>query len=215
MSYSTKDKLPQFGVCIDWETSGSTWGGDSSIEHQGVSIGAIVFKVDSFEEVASIYREIKFDADKYTWSMGAEKIHGLSREHLETNGVSAEDAATDLLELILHYIGPGEKVMFLGHNAGFDISFTNQLLRTVGFEIGHIQQDPAATFIQLHHVVLDTSSTGLIALSTYRSNSLFELMGFDKRGAHCSLDDARMTLQTAAGIRQLAAIGLQTITEGC
>lgn len=206
MTQTTKKpaQIPQFGLAIDWETSGSTWGGDSSIKHQGVAVGIIVFKTDTFEAVEELYLEIKFDP-KYVWSDEAEKIHGLTREYLEENGVTQEEAAQQLIELIVKYWGTKPKVMLLGHNTEFDRRFTNQLTKTVGVEFSVERQDEATcpVWIQLHHVMLDTSACSFIVSGVYRSDEMFSMIGFDAHGAHNALDDIRMTLDTAAVFRAL------------
>lgn len=198
-------QIPQWGLCIDWETSGSTWGGDSSILHQGVAVGIIVFKTSDFTAVEELYLEIKFDESKYKWSDEAEKVHGISREHLEQNGVTQEEAAQQLVELIVKYWGTQPKVMLLGHNTEFDRRFTNQLLQTVGVEFSaeRSEEDACPVWIQVHHVLLDTSSCSFIVSGVYRSDEMFAMIGFDERGAHNALDDARMTLDTAAVFRAL------------
>jgi hypothetical protein len=50
----TQKKLPVHGFAIDWETSGSCWGGDSTIESQGISFGAVVFELATFEPVETV-----------------------------------------------------------------------------------------------------------------------------------------------------------------
>ena len=198
----------KYGLCIDWETSGATWGGDSSKDYQGLAFGAIVFDTATFEPVEKLYREIKFNADKYQWSEGAQKIHGLTIEYLEEHGVSQEDAATDLLELILKYFGPDSKVMFLGHNPEFDRRFTDQLVATVEFEFSVEKKHPEFTQIQLHHVVLDTSALGFITFGLYKSDLLFDKIGFEQRGDHNALQDAEQTLQTCQVDQGLVQLGL-------
>ena len=188
---------PKFGLGIDWETSGSDWGGESHVKYQGVSFGVVIFNAETFEPVETLYRELKFDNAKYLWSKEAEAIHGLSREYLDQNGVAREEACADLAELIVKYWGVDGKPMFLGHNAKFDIDFTNQLLNDFGL--------PS---LNLFHVVLDTASTGFIALGLYKSDMLFEFLGFEKRGAHNSLDDILMTLETCKLIKGLASVAL-------
>jgi DNA polymerase III epsilon subunit-like protein len=192
----------KFGLCIDWETSGATWGGDSSKDYQGLSFGAIVFDTDTFTEIESIHHHVKFDETKYKWSDDAQKIHGLTREFLEENGLTQEEAATALLELIAKYFA-GSKVMFLGHNPIFDQRFTNQLLNTVGAEFTTERQNEELVQIELHHVMLDTSALGFITLGLYKSDALFERMGFEERGDHSALVDARQTLGTCSIIKQL------------
>lgn len=190
---------PKFGLGIDWETSGSDWNHPegSQFTYQGVSFGAVVFDADTFDPIETLYRELHFDADKYKWSKEAEAIHGLSQEHLAKHGVSREEACVDLGELILKYWGPEGKPIFLGHNADFDIKFTNQLFT-----------DHGLPKLKLHHTVLDTSSCGFITLGLYKSDMLFERLGFDKRGAHNALQDILMTLETCKIIKGLTAFAM-------
>lgn len=205
-----KQKTPKYGLAIDWETSGATWGGDSSKEYQGLSFGAIVFNTSDFSPVEELYRVIKFKPDRYKWSPEAAAIHGMSVDFLERTGISQEDAAVDLAELILKYWGPDSKVMLLGHNTEFDRRFTNQLLNSIEIEFSVEKETRLSSWVQVHHVVLDTSSLGFITLGLYKSDLLFEKIGFEARGDHNALDDVRMTLQTAAAIKQLVTIALAT-----
>lgn len=208
MTIKTKQITPRFGLCLDWETSGATWSGDSSIEYQGLTFGAVVFDVETLEPVKTLYCEIKFDESKYKWADSAEKIHGKSREYLAQHGISQEEAAELLGGLILEYFGTG-KVMFMGHNANFDIRFTNQLMQVIGIEFGVERKTEAAGWIEVHHVVLDTSGMGFIALGLYKSDLLFDAIGLEERGEHNALTDALYTLQTANAIRQLVKIAME------
>lgn len=203
-------QTPRWGLCLDWETSGADFGQDSSINYQGVTFGAIIFNTADFSEVETIYREIKFDETRYKWSTEAEAIHGKSREYLAEHGVHAEEAAVDLIEFIAKYFAGG-KVMFLGHNPEFDRRFTNQLVKNIDFEFS-IEKEPGERHqIEVHHVMLDTSAAGFITVGLYKSDLLFERMGFPERGAHNALDDARMTLQTCAVLKQLVGIALNEV----
>lgn len=196
MGNSTKSSVPWMGLCIDWETSGSTWGGKSTDDYQGVSFGAVIFKFADFEPVEALYKEIIFDANRYKWSDEAEEVHGLSRDHLAKNGVSPEDAAIDFASMLVEYFDPQKKIMLLGHNREFDIDFTKQLL------------EPFGLMFKIHHVCLDTSGIGLVAMGQYKSNLLFESLGFEKRGKHSALEDALMTVETCQRIRMLVNAGL-------
>jgi hypothetical protein len=210
MKKKSTQQTPQYGLCMDWETSGATWGGDSSKDYQGLSFGAIVFDAKTFEEVEKIYVEIKYNP-KWKWSAEAEAIHGMSKEYLEENGISQEDAAIALAEFILKYWGPDSKVMFMGHNAEFDRRFTNQLLNEIEIEFSVEKQTQFTSWIQLHHVVLDTSPLGFVAVGLFKSDLLFEKMGFEQRGDHNALQDAEQTLATAKGIRDLVNIALEQL----
>ena len=211
----SRHTLPQFGLCIDWETTGAKFGGDSSRDHQGIQFGAIIFRTDTLEEVEHLKCLIKFKADKYVWTEGAQKIHGLTQEYLEQNGVTQEDAAEQLLGLLVKYFPAGVKVMVLGHNAEFDISFTNQLLRSVGvaFAVKWGEVEGADVVIPVHHVLLDTSSTGFITFGIFKSDALFQQIGFPPRQDHDALEDARMTLETAKVIRGLCQAGLRSLLD--
>ena len=180
-------------LCIDWETSGSTFSSyeETFKQYQGIAFGAIVANATTFEPVKTMYREIKFDCKKYKWSKEAEAIHGLSREHLDQNGITQEEAAADLAEFILESFGTG-KVMLLGHNPHFDIEATVQLLQ------------PHGVMPELFHVVLDTSAAGYITIGKYKSDDVFEFFtGKNREGCHNALDDALMALETVRNMRAL------------
>ena len=189
--------LPKYGFGIDWETSGSVFGGDSAKEYQGVSFGAVVFDLATFEPVETIYREIKFDGMKYKWSMGAEKIHGLSQAHLNLNGVSAEDAAVDLMTLYTKYFAPDEMVYFLGHHCEFDFAFSEQLLEPLGIMFKAFTR-------------IDTSGIGLVMFGIHKSEELFQFLGLPARTTHNALEDILLTLGAAKTMRQISnsALGL-------
>lgn len=197
-----KQITPTFGLCLDWETSGSTWGGDSSILNQGISFGAVVFDTKTFSPIETIYHLVKFDSSKYQWSKEAEAIHGITQAKLEAEGISQEDAADSLINLILKYWMPEDEVMFLGHNAPFDISFTNQLTQSIGIQFGGILQEDAPQ-IKLHHVVLDTAGAGFITTGFHKSDLLFDLFGLETRSSHNALQDALMTLKVCANLKSI------------
>ena len=209
---TTKKKVtqqtPQFGLCLDWETSGAVFGGDSTKDHQGLAFGAIVFNTANFSIVEKLYIEIKFNAAKYKWTEAAEKIHGLTIQHLEEHGVSQEDGAIALAELILKYWGTDSKVMFLGHNPIFDIRFTAQLMATAEIEFSVEKSTNFDSWIQLHHVILDTSAAGFITMGLFKSDLLFEKIGFPERGEHNALADAEQTLETCAALRALTNVAI-------
>ncbi len=197
MSVLKNQKLPTHGICIDWETSGSAWGEDSTINYQGVSFGAAIFRLDNFEVVDTLYQEIKFDATKYLWSDGAQKIHGLTREHLEANGVTPEEAAVELMSMYVKYFSPDEYVYILGHHVDFDIAFTEQLLKPfdIMFKIGATR--------------IDTSGTGLIMFGIHKSEDLFNFLGLPARTTHNALEDVLLTVEAAKTMRMITESVLQ------
>lgn len=205
----TKQIEMKVGLCIDWETTGATWGGDSSIDFQGIEIAAIVFNAQTFEPIEKLKRYVKFNSTRYKWKDEAEKIHGLSREFLEEHGLPQEDVAIELATLILKYWGPKSKVLFLGHNPKFDIRFTNQLLNTIDIEFSVEASGKFESQIEVFHVILDTSALGYITFGLYKSDLLFEKIGFDTRGKHDAMQDAEQTLETCRVIRSLVEIAME------
>lgn len=195
----SKSHPGRYGLLIDWETSGSTWGGDSSVEYQGLSFGAVVFETDTFVEVDHLYQELQFDENRYKWSDEASKIHGLTREHLAEHGVPRDQALAALIELMLKYFKPGSKILFAGHNVSFDNDFTTQLFRD--FDLLHL--------LNIHHVTIDTSGIGFVLLNEYKSDVVFELLGgIEKRADHNALEDARTTLAVLRNAKNIFAAGL-------
>lgn len=198
----------KYGLMIDWETSGSDFDSDLNNtvrKYQGLAFGAIVFDLVTFEPVDRLYRELHFDP-KYQWTEGAERIHGLSREHLEAKGVSREEALADLIEMLIKYWPPGffategnvpsTKVLMAGHNAEFDRAFTGQLFADHGMSIA------------FHHVSLDTTQICFAVSSLYKSDDVFqEFAGVDKRGLHNALEDAEATLTVMRNVRMIFNLG--------
>lgn len=183
----------KYGLLIDWETSGSDFGGDSSVQYQGLTFGAVVFDTTTFDAVDTLYRELHFDDTKYKWTEGAEKIHGKSREYLAEHGVPREEALADLMELILKYWAPGSKILVAGHNVSFDNDFTMQLFRDHGLEDA----------VKFHHVVVDTSGIGFVCIGEYKSDAVFKILGgLEQRDGHNALEDALATLAVLRTVRQ-------------
>ena len=52
--------IPTLGLAIDWETSGYSLP-DYASKHQGISIGAAVFNLKTFEPIETYYQVIKFN----------------------------------------------------------------------------------------------------------------------------------------------------------
>lgn len=190
---------PTKGICCDWETSGADFNlqtHEQPTKYQGITFGVVVYDTKTLEPIETLYREVKFDS-KYTWTTEAEAIHGKSREYLAQHGVERLDAALDFAELIVKHFGPTSPVPFMGHNKDFDVSFTQQLMRDTGVPM-----------FNLHHVNIDSSGIAFTLLDIYKSDDVFDFLGFDARGAHNSLEDALMTLASCQRIKLLVQASL-------
>lgn len=186
---------PTHILVMDWETSGAEFGMSAeeiAKKYQGISLGLIVADFETLEEVYSDYFLIKYDS-QYTWTQKAEEIHGISREELEKNGVSREEAMERVLGAILEFWGPKGIIVFGAHNAAFDMAFLQeQILK------------PAGVTLEFHQAKLDTAVLGMMLFGNGRSDFVFELLaGCDGRGAHNSLDDARFCLKSMRTAKQL------------
>jgi len=186
MAKKDLNRLPIWGLAIDWETSGYSVP-NYAAKHQGISFGAIIFDVKSLTPVEELYCEIKFDS-KYNWEAGAEKIHGISREHLEKNGITQEEAAFKLVDLISRYMGTDE-IMLLGHRVHFDKAFTNQLADAAGLELNY------------HPTVIDSCSIATVLMELTYSEDIFSTLGMPARGKHNALEDIRYTLESIRRIK--------------
>ena len=206
---ATKQQTPEFVLITDWETTGALFGGDSSIDYQGISLGAVIARTSDWSEVAAFERHIKFNPAKYQWTEGAEKIHGLSREFLEQNGVSQEQAAEEFLEFLFKYFGTS-KIMFGGHNEEFDRRFTNQLFNSVGIEFSIEKTGKFETHIPLHHVTINTAGIGFVNFGLFKSDLLFTAVGVEERGQHKAIDDARAALQ----VMQVSHLAVKAALNG-
>lgn len=180
--------VPRFGLAIDWETTGYTpIEGQRASKHQGISFGAVIFEIATLNPIDTIYHEIKFDP-KYTWSNDAERVHGLSREHLEKHGITQTEAAVALGNLVMKYINT-DKIVALGHRVAFDIEFTQQLMGTIGVELDF---DP---------IKIDSAAIALTFLNVQSSDELFSLCGMPERKEHNSLEDILYTLESIKAIK--------------
>lgn len=193
----------QYGVVIDWETSGNDWNSktvyDLAKKYQGISYGLVVFDTATLEPVDTLYRELTFDATRYGWDAAAEAIHGLSQSYLEMNGIGHEDAAADMAEMILKYFTPQEPILFLGHNTEYDKAFTAQLL------------DPYGVMFNIHNTHLDTSGTAYLNFGLHTSNDVFHFLGLPERTTHNALEDCIYTLDAAKRMRALMTLALQQL----
>lgn len=200
---SPKDKPRgsfDFLLAIDCETTGLKFNSDNADEgHQAVSWGIIVADATTLKPIEELYVEIMWNeqslaaaAKDPTFGKKAEQIHGLTFEYLEKNGITEEEAVTKIGELILKYWGPEVSIRTLGHNVHlFDLFFLRSMFRRHGIEL---------KFGNRHY---DTNSVGFVTLGTFNSDDLFQKVGFEMRGEHNALDDARMALESARRIRVL------------
>ena len=165
--------------------------------HQSVSWGLIVANAQTFKPIASKYVEIKWNGVS-EWNKEAEAVHGLSKEYLEKNGMSEEEAAVEIAEFIdKHWpqdaeLSSNRNVRCLGHNvATFDIWFMRRLLK------------PHGLMFPTGNRFVDSSSVANVVLGVFNSDDMFDELGLGNRTLHNALEDCDLTLKAMQRIRAI------------
>jgi len=106
--------------CVDIEASGPV-----PALFNMVSIGAVpVSRRDGTWQVEEGRFYVKLKPIAPGFDAGAMKIHGITREHLEANGVPADEAMRRLAAFVTErLLRGGGRAVFVGHNAVFDWSY--------------------------------------------------------------------------------------------
>ena len=176
-------------LCIDYETTGLDI---REGKHQPISIGALVVKSDTLEVVDKIYLECQAELQRFEWDPGAERIHGLSPEHLDTQP-TMKDAATALFAFLIKYFKAGDAITCIGHNPHFDTTCLLLWMKEIEVKL------------RLSHRKIDTFSIGFALFAAENSNQLFELVGV-KRDAHNALEDAEATVAALQFARKVGEV---------
>ncbi len=190
-----KQTVPRWAMSFDCETSGLIPGKYVG-EHQMISFGAVIFDCRTYEIIDKLYVEIQFDESK-KWDAGAERVHGLSREHLKKHGISEEDALVKLLELQLKYFGPEEDVLIMAHNPNFDKAWLQDLYDR--YEIN----------AKIWFRAIDTCAIAMAMLGVARSDDLYEACQLPKRAEHNALEDALYSVYAMKYLRTALDSGMK------
>lgn len=197
-------------LACDFETSGlalgcidPTFNPTTDEKYQAVSCGLIVASAKTLKPIEKLYVEIQHD-ERYVWSEGAERVHGLSQDYLKKNGLTRFDAAAKIVAFLEKYFGPISeirRIVMAGHNvATFDRYFLIELLQELGIELS----------IGNRH--LDTFSNGYVLWGTTDSDEVFDVMGV-VREEHNALEDAELSLNTLRYMRQWFRQGAEALEK--
>lgn len=199
MSNKIKGKY-KFILALDVETNGfKRQTLNASEGYQIVSWGIVIADAITFKPIEELYIEVQWNDEmkakrlvEPSFGKEAERIHGLTMEYLDKNGIPEEQAVEKVGTLIMKYFGPTNPIRCLGHNLHlFDYTFLVHVFLKYGITI------------PMTNVHIDTSTLGKVVLGTYTSDQLFETLGFQKRDKHNALDDARMSLKACEIISTL------------
>lgn len=159
--------------------------------YQMVSAAFILADVKTLKPIDRLYVEIKWNGES-RWESGAESVHGLSKEYLEKNGMSEEEAVVEIGNFLLKYYSPESDIRLLGHNvATFDRYFLSHLFERHGIKL---------KFGNRH---IDSFALGVTLLEAYNSDDLFETLGMKSRDAHNAMEDTEMTLKAVRMMKKM------------
>ena len=102
-------------ICVDLEASGPVPGLYNMVSIGGVEVR---FTGQSHERGREFYYELQPICDGF--DDHAMSIHGISRAHLEANGMPAKDAMQAIIDWVAEVVPDGKRALFVGHNAPFD-----------------------------------------------------------------------------------------------
>lgn len=182
-------------MCFETDASDSrVYNSETGERHQALSWGLVVAELATYEPVkgAELYFELKWNEDSRRqrrenpkFGVFAEGIHGLTPDYLEENGVSFEEGALQVKELLSRYWEPKDDIRTVGQNVHlFDVPFLLDTLRRGGQRI---------SFGSRH---LDTHSLAMGTTRAHNTDAMLVAVGLDERiGHHNALEDAKLTLE--------------------
>jgi len=206
------DKANEIGyfdrvLVIDTETSGLMRGSANPCVnlktgeyYQMVSVGLVVADTVTLKPADNLYVEIKWDGESL-WDKGAERKHGLTKEHLEKNGVEDIEALAQIVDFISTYWSSGAEyakdriIHCMGHNvSSFDIWFLRKLFEKYD-----------VPFFPHSNQFIDTNTIGWVTMGAFTSDKLFETIG-TIRNEHNALEDALLSLESARRVRKICNV---------
>ena len=148
-------------VCVDIEASGHV----PSLFNM-VSIAGVEVRLDGERHVrgASFYHELQPVCDGF--DPEAMAIHGITEAHLRAHGTPAKQVMAEIDRWTRGLLGPGQRALFVGHNAAFDWSFVAWYFKWAGIEnpFRYDPLDTKALIMGRHGVVWgEASKKGVLA----------------------------------------------------
>lgn len=126
-------------VCVDIEASGPVPG-----LYNMVSIAGVCVRLHGQRHVrgASFYHELQPVCDGFLPSAMA--IHGITEAHLRAHGEPADAVMKAIDAWTRALLGPGQRALFVGHNAAFDWSYVSWYFVKAGID-NPFRYDPLDT----------------------------------------------------------------------
>lgn len=173
------DKKPYPILCIDFETSGLPDTGGRPIEFAAALVDPNTLELVEHSPTFHVFIKLEpgevMDPEAY-------KIHGISPNYLEQNGITRPETAVRFLQWLQSHgftLDKERQLQILGQNVQFDVWFLKMLLGPVYFKIFHFK-------------VLDTQPLADIINRAHQWAFGFESMPF----RHPETDNPSVSLET-------------------
>lgn len=114
-------------VCVDIEASGHVPALFNMVSIAGVEVR---LDGDRHQRGAHFYYELQPVCDGF--DPEAMAIHGISEAHLRAHGTPAKEVMAEIDRWTRALLGPGQRALFVGHNAAFDWSFVAWYFKWAG-----------------------------------------------------------------------------------
>lgn len=206
MSYQRAAQLPNDFIIFDFETGGL----DSNI-NPVTEIAVMTIKGGDLTLIESYQQLIAPYSDSLIYDLKAEKVSGISKELVQSEGASITQVAEQTFQIMKNANmsqakTPGLKPILVGHNVQFDIDFLHHLFY-YGFgkdyqkqmkEILHGREDRFGNFQPSY---IDTWSVCKSwfqndnELLDYKLATVSEKLGVDLNNAHRAMNDVISTTE--------------------
>ena len=183
------------GLWPSWDSPDPSINPKTGERYQILSIAMIVADWETLEERDRLYVEFKWDGTSI-WSEGAERVHGLTKAHLEEVGVDKEEGFCQIIEFILKHFDRFPPNV-AGHNVIFDILFLKDLCRQFDF------------VLNISNRIIDTNTLGMVCWDAHSSDDLFHKVACPERKEHNAMEDVEYTLHSIKMTRMFFKEGLK------
>lgn len=126
-------------VCVDIEASGPVAGLYNMVSIAGVTVQ---LDGDRHRRGDSFYFELQPVCDGF--DPGAMAIHGITEAHLRAHGKPADEVMAEIDRWVRARLAPGQRALFVGHNAAFDWGYVSYYFVRAGIE-NPFRYDPLDT----------------------------------------------------------------------
>lgn len=181
-------------LVIDLETSGiRPW------ENAIIQIGALALDSE-LDIVASFNKFVKFPENK-KWDLEAAKVHGLTVEFLEKNGINHESLGSEFLSFVKDNFK--DKPILIGQFLPFDYSFLDMVFEEAFPDTGLFQNVLSRNFIDTKSLAsfynllkdIEGSPSMFVETSLSKPSGLIDTLGLKRQdyNSHDALGDCMAT----------------------